>query len=120
MAGSGTTLVSARAKGHQALGCDTDPLALLIARAWCSDVYPDKLSHRARLVLDRARRFAERLSPEEAYPSYADDETRKFMRFWFDDKNRIQLTALSKCISRVHDSDEKTLLWIAFYSGIAA
>jgi DNA modification methylase len=114
MAGSGTTLVSARAKGHQALGCDTDPLALLIARAWCSDIYPDKLSHCARLVLDRARRFAERLSPEEAYPSYTDDETRKFMSFWFDDKNRIQLTALSKCISRVHDSDEKTLLWIAF------
>lgn len=114
MAGSGTTLVSARARGHQALGCDTDPLALLIARAWCCDIYPDKLSHRARLVLDRSRRLAERLSPEEAYPSYADDETREFVSFWFDDKSRIQLTALSKCISRVRDSDEKTLLWTAF------
>ena len=114
MAGSGTTLVSARAKGHHALGCDTDPLALLIARAWCCDVYPDKVSHRGKLVLDRARRLAERLSPEDSYPAHADGETREFISFWFDDENRIQLTALSVCISRVRDSDERTLLWTAF------
>jgi len=114
MAGSGTTLVSARAKGHQAIGCDTDPLALLIARGWCSDLDTDQLTHRAELVLKRALRLSENLSPEFACPSTDDNETREFLNFWFDDINRIQLTALSKCISRIHDSTEKTLLWCAF------
>ena len=31
MAGSGTSLVIAKARGYQAVGCDTDPLAVLIA-----------------------------------------------------------------------------------------
>lgn len=114
MAGSGTTLASARAKGHQAIGCDTDPLALLIARGWCSDVDSDVLRYRAELVLERARKLSEELTKENAYPSKADGETRKFLDFWFDDTNRIQLTALSRCISRVHALIDRSLLWCAF------
>jgi len=114
MAGSGTTLVIARARGHQAVGCDTDPLAVLIARAWCSDVYSDRLAHRARSILDEAVEIAKELTPEKAYPSRADDETKQFINFWFDDNGRVQLTALSHCISHVDNSDEKNLLWAAF------
>ena len=114
MAGSGTTLVYARAKGHYAMGCDRDPLALTIARAWCSDVSCEKLRHRAALVLERARRLAEQLHSKEAYPKSADEETRRFVDFWFDDENRRQLTALSICIARVRCDTEKTLLWCAF------
>lgn len=113
MFGSGTTLASARAKGHQAIGCDTDPLALLIARGWCSDVDSDVLRYRAELVLERALRLSKEITRENAYPSNADNETRNFLDFWFDDINRIQLTALSRCISRVHASPEKLLLWCA-------
>lgn len=40
MAGSGTTIVAARLAGHRAVGFDTDPLALVIAEAWSSDVDP--------------------------------------------------------------------------------
>jgi len=114
MAGSGTTLVSARAKGHQAIGCDRDPLALLIARGWCTDFDSDKLRRRAELVLERARRLSKNLSAEQAYPSHADVETQEFLNYWFDDTNRIQLTALSKCISNVHALRERILLWCAF------
>jgi len=114
MAGSGTTLVSALAKGHHAIGCDTDPLALLIARAWCSNVDPYGLRYRGELVLERAKKLSASLISKEAYPAQADSETRKFIDFWFDKTNRIQLTALSKCISQIHDATEKTLLWCAF------
>ena len=114
MSGSGTTLVSARAKGHQAIGCDTDPLALLIARSWCSDIIPKKLRYRAELVIDRAKRLSENITPEEAYPSNADQETREFLNYWFDNTNRIQLAALSICIKRVRNTEEKDLLWCAF------
>jgi adenine-specific DNA methylase len=114
MAGSGTTLVIARARGHQAFGCDTDPLAVLIARAWCSDVVTDRLLQRARLVLKEAVEITKDLTLEKAYPSKADDETRQFINFWFDDNSRVQLTALSNCISRVDNPNEKNLLWISF------
>jgi hypothetical protein len=113
MAGSGTTLVSVRAMGHQAIGCDTDPLALLIARSWCSDLNPIQLRYRAELVLERAMRISENLAREQAYPSHVDLETREFLDYWFDDTNRRQLTALARCISRVRNYDEKALLWCA-------
>jgi tRNA G10 N-methylase Trm11 len=114
MSGSGTTLVCARAKGHYAMGCDTDPLSLVIARAWCSDVNCERLNHRATLVLERARDIAQQLNYEKAYPKGADEETRQFVDFWFDDENRRQLAALSTCIARVRCEVEKTLLWCAF------
>ncbi len=114
MAGSGTTLVCAKAKGHYAIGCDTDPLALLIAKAWCSDVHPEKLYDSARNVLEQAKHLANQIMFKNAYPEKADDETRQFIDFWFDDENRRQLTALSTCISQVKSDNERTLLWCAF------
>lgn len=114
MSGSGTTLVCARAKGHYAMGCDTDPLALLIARTWCLDVDPVKINRRAVIVLERAKILADQLDLEESYPSMADEETRHFINFWFDEENRRQLTALSTCIARVRSESERILFWCVF------
>ena len=114
MSGSGTALVCARSRGHRAIGCDTDPLALLIARTWCADAEPEALKVRARLVLERARALSSRLTPKESYPKNTDDETRRFVDFWFDAGNRRELSALATCISRVRSQTERTLLWCAF------
>ena len=114
MAGSGTTLVHARAKGHQAVGCDTDPLAMLIATAWCSNVNPDNFRNKGKIVLEKAKKLAGEIQLDDAYPAYVDEETRNFINFWFDDTNRVQLTALSHCISHISDPIEKALLWCAF------
>ena len=113
MAGSGTSLVNARARGHRALGCDTDPLALLISRAWCADVEPARLVDRGVRVLARARSLSERLPARLAYPEGADAETKRFIRSWFGKANRTQLAALSTCIARVRDHVYKDLLWCA-------
>ena len=114
MAGSGTTLVCARSRGHRAIGCDTDPLALLIARAWCADAEPENVKRRAEVVLERARALSERLPSEESYSRKSDNETRRFIDFWFDPGNRRELSALATCISRVRSRTERTLLWCAF------
>jgi DNA modification methylase len=114
MSGSGTTLVCARSRGHRAIGCDTDPLALLIARAWCTDVEPESLKFRAKLVLERARTLNERLTADESYPKNADIETRRFIDFWFDQQNRRELSALATCISGVRARTERDLLWCSF------
>jgi len=114
MAGSGTTVVAARLCGHRAIGFDTDPLALLIATAWSSDVNVDRLRRRALEVLSEARARSSRLKSGDAYPDEADFESRAFIRFWFDPANRRQLTALSDAISRVKDSGDRAFLWSAF------
>lgn len=114
MSGSGTTLVCARSKGHHAIGCDTDPLALLISRTWCADVEPRNIKLRANLVLQRAKTLSNKMHYEDSYPKKADDETRRFIDFWFDAENRRQLAGLSICISRVQSKTERTLLWCAF------
>ena len=114
MAGSGTTVVAARLCGHRAVGFDTDPLALLIAKAWSSDIDPEVLRKRAAQILSAARKRCQDLSFGDAYPRRADPETRAFIRFWFDPTNRRQLTALSDVISRVKDPTERAFLWSSF------
>jgi len=114
MAGSGTTLVAAKLRGHEAIGYDRDPLAVLIARSWLTNVKPDDVESKAANVLVKARSRARDMKIADAYPRAADDETRAFVRYWFDTTNRIQLTALSDSISRLHDPSFRDLMWCAF------
>jgi DNA modification methylase len=114
MAGSGTTLVIAKALGHQAIGFDTDPLAILLASSWCSDISSEKLLQDSSLVLNKAIDLVKKLTSANAFPKHADSETKQFISFWFDDRSRIQLTALANCISNVSDTSERNLLWTAF------
>lgn len=114
MAGSGTTLVAARMRGHEAIGFDSDPLAVLIAGAWASDVEVKSTEERAKEVLVRAKIRVKQIGQREAYPRGANDETKEFVRYWFDVTNRRQLLALAESISRIHDEQIKRLLWCAF------
>jgi hypothetical protein len=95
MAGSGTVLAVARAKGHRAIGIDIDPLAVLLAGVWTRTIDPDEVNDKAEQVLDRAKIEFGPLTSGNAYPIGSDKETRKFIRYWFDDYARRQLTALS-------------------------
>lgn len=113
MAGSGTTLVVARAKGHKAIGFDRDPLAVLIAQAWCSQVNKNAARFAAEKVCNRAKSVWRRVPLSDAYPIGADKETQGFVRFWFDQTNRRQLAALSKAISRLRDQRSRLILWCA-------
>ena len=114
MAGSGTTLVVGRAMGHIAYGVDRDPLAVMIAKAWCDDVDKERLLSKAEEVLEKAKNTVRILPKREAYPSHADDETKRFVRYWFDLTNRKQLAGLSKHISLVRDENVRVFLWTGF------
>lgn len=112
MAGSGTSIVVARARGHHAIGIDADPLAVLISKVWSSDVPADRVVlARAETLLDGAH--WRRVCQGEAYPLDADDETKEFVRYWFDVDSRRQLTALSRRISRMQDETLRHLFWCA-------
>ena len=114
MTGSGTTLVTARMRGHEAIGFDRDPLAVLIAGAWASNVDVAATEKKAGEVLSKARARARTITQGEAYPAGASEETKEFVRYWFDITNRKQLAALAESISRTHDQQIKRLLWCAF------
>jgi SAM-dependent methyltransferase len=114
MMGSGTVLAVARAKGHHAFGVDLDPLAVLLAGVWTRTVDPDRVNEKAVQVLDRAKSNFHALSTGQAYPTGSDTDTRKFIRYWFDDYARRQLAALSAAIDRVHDDVTRDALWCGF------
>lgn len=114
MAGSGTTLVVARSLGHEAIGFDTDPLAVLLAQVWCGDVSESSARRAAERVLEVARKRARGLPLRDAYPPNAHDETREFVRYWFDETNRRQLAGLASAISEVRGKTVRGVLWGAF------
>jgi len=114
MTGSGTVLAVARAKGHRAFGFDLDPLAVLIAGVWTRTVEADRINEKAKEVLARARLAFGPLPSAQAYPVGSDHETRKFIRFWFDDYARRQLASLSFAIHRVHNQAVREALWCGF------
>ena len=114
MAGSGTVLAVARANGHRAFGVDVDPLAVLLADVWTRTLDAEKIRGKASEILDRAKMSFDVLPVGEAYPTGSDDETRDFIRYWFDDYARRQLAALSAAISRLHDHSTRKVLWCAF------
>lgn len=114
MAGSGTVLAVARANGHHAIGIDLDPLAVLLAGVWTRTVNPVEVIDKAADVLDRARFAFDSLSTARAYPAQSDEETRKFIRYWFDDYARRQLSALSTAICRVRDDGIRAAIWCGF------
>jgi DNA modification methylase len=114
MAGSGTVLAVARANGHRAFGVDLDPLAVLLADVWTRTVNPEVVTEKATEVLVRAKATFRSLTSGSAYPTGSDEETRKFVRYWFDDYARCQLAALSGAISRVQDEVTRNVLWCGF------
>lgn len=114
MMGSGTVLAVARSNGHHAFGVDIDPLAVLLSRVWTTSIDAEDVTQTAQKVLGRARRRFEKMSVANAYPQKADEETRKFIRYWFDGYARRQLTALSCEIEKVEDDKIRDVLWCAF------
>src|SRR5438876_7714666 len=91
MTGSGTVLAVARVKGHRAFGVDLDPLAVLLAGVWTRTVDPERVNDKAAKVLARAKATFGQLRSGLAYPRGSDNETRKFILYWFDDYSRRQL-----------------------------
>lgn len=113
MAGSGTVLAVARKNGHRAIGYDIDPLAVLLGKVWTRSINAAAVRLKGRLILERATVLFRSLPSGHAYPPGSDDETRTFVRYWFDEYARRQLTALSTVICRVHDDSVRDVLWAA-------
>jgi len=93
MSGSGTVVGYSAMLGHEAFGCDLDPLAILMARVSTTPVRPEEI----RKAYSEVVRVALSLNPETISLSWIDDddETRNFVQFWFGEKQRRVLRCLS-------------------------
>lgn len=111
MAGSGTSLIAGRAAGHSVYGVDSDPLAVLIAKVGTADAKVSRIENCARGALSSARRM--NIAGKHAYPTNSDEETREFVRYWFDLEARKQLAALSRAIQDMKDTSITKFLWCA-------
>lgn len=95
MAGSGTVLRHAAEFGHQAVGRDLDPLAILMARVWTTPVDQDEVGRQYRDLF----RTAKALDPEAPLPWIDDDpETAEFVRYWFADRQRNNLRRIASAL----------------------
>ncbi len=114
MMGSGTVLAVARAQGHRGFGFDIDPLAVLISKVWTTAINRRNVQDQATNVLEIALREFRNISQADAYPENADEETRQFVRYWFDGYARRQLAALSIVIRSLQPETTRNALWCAF------
>lgn len=107
MCGSGTVLAAALARGHNALGVDIDPLAVMMSRLAVTPIDTAQLDEVAMTVISVAAK-----APAAA-PWGDDVETDKFVDFWFASEQKAQLTNLVAAISGVQNADLQLALQLA-------
>lgn len=107
MCGSGTVLAMALERGHDAIGTDIDPLAVMMSRLAVTRIDPDRMLSTAERVLSWGRDHA------GAVPWGKDQETNDFVNFWFGPAQREQLIALASSIERVEDQEQKLAMRMA-------
>ena len=97
MAGSGTVLRAASELGHQCVGFDLDPLAVLMSKVWTSRIDPDVLLERAEAVVQRAK------SASGAQLPWVSDcaETSEFVSTWFERKQVMPLRRVARVLSEM-------------------
>lgn len=100
MAGSGTVLRQALSLGHTAIGFDMDPLAVLMSRVWTNHFEADVV----RAELESILQEAAAVDLRSARLAWQDEETLEFIRYWFGDPQRRELTRLADVLARRRSS----------------
>jgi len=107
MMGSGTIPVLASVDGHRAVGFDTDPLAVMIARTWGRPLDCTRYLESAERATEWARAGSHRVFRHE------DKEAQAFIDYWFDGVTQRRLGALTAAIAE-ESEDLRDALWCAF------
>ena len=98
MAGSGVVLRQAIELGHEAVGFDLDPLAVLMARVWTTPVAEGNLDGWATRIVSEARATSE--SEVQLDWIDGDEETRSFTEYWFATSQRADLRRIAFVLNR--------------------
>ena len=99
MAGSGVVLRQAIELGHEAVGFDLDPLAVLMARVWTTPISEKNLDRWSARVVGEAR--LTKASGVRLDWMDADEETRSFVHYWFGALQRADLRRIAFVLSEL-------------------
>lgn len=99
MTGSGTVVRQAAAFGHQAIGFDMDPLAVLMTKVWTTPVNDVLVERLLGNVLKTVKDL-----PRNVKLSWLDedDETKNFTEYWFAKPQRSELRRLAYALSQLN------------------
>lgn len=107
MCGSGTVLSVALQRGHNAIGVDIDPLAVMMSQLTVSPVDTDELMRGCRQAIATAEET-------EGTPPWGDDpETDAFVSYWFGESQRANLLALSSALEETQSNVVQLALRLA-------
>ena len=122
MFGSGTTILEAVRLGRNAIGCDIDPLARLIAKAKLSRIKPVPMLRLGRAVVSEARRSCalEQARLADALASRFTAKTRSFVDYWFRPTTQLELIALLEAIDACAPAETRQFLHMVLSSTIIA
>jgi DNA modification methylase len=118
MAGSGTAVVEAALSGRVGIGADLDPLAVSICAAKTTALDPDTVLSLTEAITDYAQLVLASKGPEYAEEVMAsfDDESRAFVRYWFQDQTIAELGALRNGIVKLTSPPYRRLFDVLFSS----
>jgi len=107
MCGSGTVLAAALQLGHNAVGVDIDPLAVMMSTLTVTKIDGCAMAARAEDVATVAEKV------EGTAPWSDDAETDEFVNYWFAPKQRRQLVDLTTAIAGLDDPEVQLALRLA-------
>lgn len=101
MVGSGTVVRNAAILGHQAIGVDMDPLAILMTKVATTPVEYSQVVHISKILVKRAA-----ILPDDIMLPWIDndEETRNFVDRWFADSQQSDLRRLTYVLKSMEDS----------------
>ncbi len=103
MSGSGTTLRMASENGLTSKGFDLDPLAILISQVWNTPVLYSKVEYLGQQLLETSQYETNAILP------WVDDETDKFLKFWFAEPQRNILTRIASVLQKWNEPEADVL-----------
>lgn len=95
MMGSGTVVRQALEFGHDAVGYDLDPLAVLMSKAWTTEVSDSDIVEMLGQVLENVDALGETVP---LLDWQQDTETSQFVEFWFYEAQRSDLTRIASVL----------------------
>ena len=97
MCGSGLVLREAIEQGHDAIGFDVDPLAVLMSKVWTRSLRTSMLTKQCKTVI----REASALKSSDVFLPWidGDEDTSKYIDFWFAESQREQLRKLAHLLA---------------------
>jgi DNA modification methylase len=103
--GSGTVLLESLLTGHNAIGCDANPLARLIAKVKTTSLDTASLEIKKGLILNKAKKLRKAISLNVVNVDH-----------WFPKNTQIQLSKLYRAINELTCGDEYDFFITTFSS----